>query len=36
MAENMQKINQLKLYELFRKETDEDHPISHMELCGLP
>ena len=33
MADNMQKIKLLKLYELLRKETDEDHPISRMELC---
>ena len=33
MAENMQKIKLLKLYEFLRKETDEDHPISRVELC---
>lgn len=33
MAENMQKIKLIKLYELLRKETDEDHPISRVELC---
>ena len=33
MAENMQKIKLLKLYELLRRETDEDHPISRMKLC---
>ena len=33
MAENMQKIKLLKLYELLRKETDVDHPISRVELC---
>lgn len=33
MAANMQKIKLLKLYELLRKETDEDHPISRVELC---
>ncbi len=33
MAANMQKIKLLKLYELLRKETDESHPISRMELC---
>jgi len=33
MAENMQKIKLLKLYEMLRKETDEDHPISRVELC---
>ncbi len=33
MAENKQKIKLLKLYELLRRETDEDHPISRMELC---
>ena len=30
MAENMQKIKLLKLYELLRKETDIDHPISRV------
>lgn len=29
----MQKIKLIKLYELLRKETDEDHPISRVELC---
>ena len=29
----MQKIKLLKLYELLRKETDENHPISRVELC---
>ncbi len=33
MAENRQKVKLIKLYELLRKETDEDHPISRMELC---
>ncbi len=33
MAANMQKIKLLKLYELLRKETDENHPISRVELC---
>ena len=33
MAENKQKIKLIKLYELLRKETDEDHPISRMQLC---
>ena len=33
MAENMQKIKLLKLYELLRRETDEDNPISRMALC---
>lgn len=33
MAENRQKIKLIKLYELLRKETDEDHPISRVELC---
>ena len=33
MAANMQKIKLLKLYELLRKETDETHPISRVELC---
>ena len=33
MAENMQKIKLIKLYELLRKETDEDHHISRVELC---
>ena len=33
MAENMQKIKLLKLYELLRRETDEDHPISRVDLC---
>ena len=31
MAENMQKIKLLKLYELLRKETDVDHPIRMKE-----
>ncbi len=33
MAENMQKIKLLKLYELLRNETDESHPISRRDLC---
>ena len=33
LAENMQKIKLLKLYELLRRDTDEDHPISRRELC---
>ncbi len=34
MAENMQKIKLLKLYELLRNETDESHPISRRDLCA--
>ena len=34
MAENMQKIKLLKLYELLRNETDENHPISRIDLCN--
>ena len=33
MADNMQKVKLLKLYEFLRRETDEDHPISRIELC---
>ena len=33
MTENGQKIKLLRLYELLRLETDEDHPISRMDLC---
>lgn len=33
MVAHMQKIKLLKLYELLRKETDEAHPISRIELC---
>ena len=33
MAENMQKIKLIKLYEFLRRETDEDHHISRVELC---
>ena len=33
MAENMQKIKLLRLYEFLRRETDEDHPISRINLC---
>ena len=32
-ADNLQKIKLLKLYELLRKETDEQHPISRVQLC---
>ena len=32
-ADNKQKIKLLKLYELLRKETDEQHPISRIKLC---
>lgn len=28
-----QKVKLLKLYELLKQETDEDHPISRVELC---
>ena len=28
MAENKQKIKLIKLFELLRKETDEDHPMA--------
>ena len=34
MADNMQKIKLLKLYELLRNETDESHPISRRDLCN--
>ena len=33
MEEHMQKIKLLKIYELLSRETDENHPISRMELC---
>ena len=33
MTENGQRIKLLRLYELLRRETDEDHPISRMDLC---
>ena len=33
MPGTMQKIKLLKLYELLRRETDEDDPISRKELC---
>ena len=33
MDDHMQKIKLLKIYELLSRETDEDHPISRMELC---
>ena len=29
----MQKVKLLKLYEFLRRETDEDYPISRIELC---
>lgn len=32
MAESMQKVKLLKLYEFLRRETDENHPISRTEL----
>ena len=32
-SDNMQKIKLVKLYELLRKETDEQHPISRVRLC---
>lgn len=34
MAENRQKIKLLKLYELLRNDTDENHPISRRDLCN--
>lgn len=34
VAENMQKIKLLKLYELLRNDTDESHPISRRDLCS--
>lgn len=34
MAENMQKIKLLKLYELLRNESDENHPISRRDLSS--
>ncbi len=33
MADNMQKIKLIKLYELLRRETDSEHPISRRVLC---
>ena len=33
MAENMQKIKLIKLYELLQKETDSDHAMSRTVLC---
>ena len=33
MAEHMQKIKLIKLYELLRRETDSEHPISRRVLC---
>ena len=33
MAENMQKIKLLKLYELLKRETDEENPVSRVALC---
>lgn len=33
MAENLYKVKLLKLYELLRRETDDDHPISRKSLC---
>ena len=33
MAENGTKLILLKLYEILLQETDEEHPISRMELC---
>lgn len=33
MSENSTKIKLLKLYEILRAETDEEHPISRVELC---
>ncbi|MBR0249150.1 MAG: WYL domain-containing protein [Synergistaceae bacterium] len=33
MVDNMHKIKLLKLYELLRTETDENHPISRINLC---
>ncbi len=34
MAGKMQKIKLLKLYELLQQETDENHPISRIDLCN--
>lgn len=34
MAGKMQKIKLLKLYELLKQETDENHPISRIDLCN--
>ena len=33
MSENSTKIKLLKLYEILRSETDEEHPISRVELA---
>ena len=33
MADNMQKVKLLKLYDFLRREKDEDHPVSRIELC---
>lgn len=33
MAENMQKIKLIKLFELLQKETDSDHAMSRTMLC---
>lgn len=33
MAENSTKIKLLKLYELLQKDTDEDRPLSRIEIC---
>ncbi len=33
MAETMQKIKLMKLYELLQKETDSEHAISRTVLC---
>ena len=33
MAENTHKIKLLRLYEFLHQETDEDHPISRIDLC---
>lgn len=33
MADQQLKFKLMKLYELLKQETDEDHPISRIELC---
>lgn len=33
MSENSTKIKLLKLYKILRSETDEEHPISRVELA---
>ncbi len=33
MSGIQQKLKLMKLYELLKQETDEDHPISRRELC---